>query len=248
MKLSVIIPAYNEEKRISKTLLSIDRFLERKDYDYEIIVVSDGSKDKTAEKVNNLKSTVENLRIIDNKENHGKGWVVAEGMLKASGEVRLFMDADNSTTIEHIDKFWKYFDEGYNVVIGSRDLPESEVAVPQAWYKTFLGNFGNKIIQLVAVWGIRDTQCGFKAFSAKAAEDIFSRQRIFRWGFDVEALALARRLGYKIKEAPIKWINDPESKVSFKSYFQVFKEVFQIRWWLITKKYETKTRASKISG
>ncbi len=248
MKLSVIIPAYNEEKRLPKTLIATGKFLEKQNYDYEIIVVSDGSKDKTVEVANNLKKEVENLRVIDNKENHGKGWVVGQGMLRARGDIRLFMDADNSTTIEHIEKFWPYFNEGFDVVIGSRDLPESEVAVPQAWHKELLGKLGNKIIQVVAVWGIHDTQCGFKAFRAKAALDIFSRQRIFRWGFDVEVLALARLLGYRIKEVPIRWINDPESKVSWKSYFRTFKEVFQIRWGLITKRYETKTRIKEISG
>ncbi len=245
MFLSVIIPAYNEEKRIGKTLLAIDHYLVKQKYDYEIVVVSDGSKDKTAEVVENFKKMVRNLRLINNKENHGKGWVVRQGMLESHGEIRLFMDADNATTLDHFDKMLPLFREGEQVVIGSRDSKDAKgakQAVPQPFFKRLLGNMGNVLIQVFAVPGIWDTQCGFKAFSAKAAKDVFSHSRIDRWGFDIEALALAKKMGYKIGIVPVYWINDPDSKVSLKGYLLTFRELFQIWWWLIRDVYGIKKR------
>src|SRR3989344_7416077 len=118
MHVSVIIPAYNEEKRVERTLLSVHEYLSRQSYDYEIIVVSDGSKDNTISIVSNLKSQISNLKIIDNKENHGKGWAVRRGMLEAQGDFRLFMDADNSTTVDQVESFLPYFSQGYDIVIG----------------------------------------------------------------------------------------------------------------------------------
>lgn len=248
--LSVIIPAYNEEKRITKTLLSVDQYLSKQAYDYEILVVSDGSKDKTAEVVNNLQKMVRNLRLIDNKENHGKGWVVRQGMLQAAGNFRVFMDADNATTIDHIEKAWPFLKSGYDVVIGtrdSRDNKEAKQAVAQPILKRLMGDTGNILIQIVAVWGIWDTQCGFKIFSEKAAKEVFSKSLIDRWGFDIEALALAKRLGFKIALIPINWVNDPNSKVNLKGYLKTFIELFEIKKNLITDKYGIKKSASAAS-
>ena len=238
--LSVIIPCYNEEKRISKTLLSADEYLQKQNFDYEILVVSDGSDDKTAEIITDFQKNVKNLKLIDNEANHGKGWVTRQGMLTAQGQVRLFMDADNATTLDHFDKMKPYFDGGANVVIGSRDAKDAKgakQAVSQPGLKRMLGNMGNILIQIFAVWGVWDAQCGFKAFSAKAAQDIFSKSKIDRWGFDIEALALARKLKYKIDIIPVYWINDPNSKVSLRGYLMTFKELFQVWWWLMAGKY-----------
>ena len=127
MFLSVIIPAYNEEKRITKTLLSVEEYLKRQPYNYEILVVSDGSTDSTIEVVSHLKEQISSLRIIDNKKNHGKGFVVRQGMLEAVGDIRLFMDADNSTNIDQVSKFLPYFQQGYDVVIGSRYMAGSRI-------------------------------------------------------------------------------------------------------------------------
>ena len=241
--LSVVIPAYNEEKSIGNTLLAIDHYLSKQDYSYEIIVVNDGSKDKTAQIAEKFSGLVKNLRLIDNKENHGKGWVVRRGMLEAKGEIRLFTDADNATTIDHFEKMMPLFKEGKQVVIGSRDKKDAKgakQAVPQSFLKRQLGNFGNILIQLVAVPGIWDTQCGFKAFVAKAAEDIFSRCKINRWGFDIEAMALTRKLNYRLGIIPVYWINNPNSSVSWKGYLNTFRELFKIKWNLIRKKYAQK--------
>lgn len=238
MYLSVVIPAYNEEKRIASTLKSIDEYLRRQNYDYEILVVSDGSKDGTVSLVKNLESEIKGLRLIDNKENHGKGYVVRHGLLEAKGDLRLFTDADNSTSIDHLDKFIPYINEGYSVVIGSIGISGHKVAFgSEPIWRRILGKLGNLFIQVMAVPGIHDTQRGFKLFTAEAVNKIFPKLTITRWGFDIEVLALARKFGYKIKEVPVDWKNDPNSKVGLKAYLQVLLETVKIRWNLMTGKY-----------
>jgi dolichyl-phosphate beta-glucosyltransferase len=238
MYLSIIVPAYNEEKRIGKTIFAINEYLQKQNYSYEIIVSDDGSKDSTVELVKNLGEKIENLRVIDNKENHGKGYVVRQGIMQAKGEYRLFMDADNATTVDQVENLLPFFKDGYDVVIGDRDLKESEIKKHQSRFKEILGDMGNILIQTLAVPGIKDTQCGFKCFSAKFAENIFPKLKVDRWGFDIEILALARKFGYKIKTVPVVWINDEESKVSMSGYINTLKELFQIKWNLISGKYK----------
>jgi len=241
--LSVIIPAYNEEKTIGETLLSVDKYLTRQNYEYEIIVEADGSKDKTVEVAKNFQKMVRNLVVYDNQPNHGKGWVVRKGMLDAKGDFRLFMDADNATTIDHMDKSWPLLKQGFEVAIGTRDTrdhKDAKQAVAQPFHKRLLGDMGNVLIQVVALWGIWDTQCGFKVFSAKAAAEIFSKSTVDRWGFDIEALALAKALGYKIAKFPVYWINNPNSRVKLSAYLKVFIELFQIKMNLVIDKYGIK--------
>ena len=238
MHLSVIIPAYNEEKRLPKTLTEIDKYLRKQFYDYEIIVVNDGSKDRTAEIVRKLAKEIKNLRLIDNKVNHGKGFVVRQGLLKAQGRYRLFTDADNSTSIDQVEKMWPEFAKGYDIVIGSRDIRGAVLEPPQPWWRRFLGEvFGLLTNLIVGTWGIKDTQCGFKGFTQRATKDIFPRCKINRFAFDPEILIIAKKLGYKIKEIPIFWRNDPRSKVKFKSMIKMGFDLLKIRWNLITKKY-----------
>lgn len=235
--LSVIIPAYNESKRLPLTLVDIDRHLSEAEYSYEIIVVNDGSKDSTADVVNRLEHLVKNLRIIDNEENHGKGWVVRQGMLASKGNWRLFTDADNSTSIDQFNKMIPYFKEGYDVVIGSRAVKGAELKPAQPWYRQILGKAGNVFLQVLILKGIKDTQCGFKCFSEEAAERIFKIAKIDRWGFDIEALALARKFGYKIKEMPVVWVNDTRSSVGLGAYLTTFVEAVKIKLWLRKGKY-----------
>ena len=239
MHLSIIVPAYNEERRLPKTLKAIDDYLRSQDYDSEIVVVSDGSQDKTAQVSKEL--GILNLRVIENKENHGKGYVVRQGMLEAKGDFRVFMDADNSTTVNHVERMWPRFGEGSDVVICSRDHKDSVIPTPQSFSRRMLGDLFNVgVVQLIGgLWGMWDTQCGFKGFTAKAAQDIFSRSVIDRWAFDVEALVIAKKLGYRVTEVPVLWINDAESKVGvgLKPMIRVFREVAQIRWNSITGKY-----------
>ncbi|MBI2453017.1 MAG: glycosyltransferase family 2 protein, partial [Parcubacteria group bacterium] len=214
MRLSVVIPAYNEAKRLLNTLVAADEYLRRQSYEYEILVVNDGSKDNTADVVRQAEAFIKNLRLIDERENHGKGYAVRKGMLEAKGDYRLFTDADNSTSLDQVEKMWPEFEKGFDVVIGSRDIKGAELPVPQSWLRMRLGDIFNIIVQITSgLWGIWDTQCGFKGFTRKAAEELFSRATIERWAFDVEILALARKLGFRIREIPVRWVNDPNSKV-----------------------------------
>ncbi|MEK7500209.1 MAG: dolichyl-phosphate beta-glucosyltransferase [Patescibacteria group bacterium] len=238
MYLSVIIPAYNEEKRIEKTLLSVHEYLSRQSYEYEIIVVSDGSRDKTTNVVEGLQSKVANLKLLANIENHGKGWVVRQGMLAAQGDLRLFMDADNSTTIDQVESFLPFFSDGlYDIVVGSRRIEGANIAVKQPWSRDFLGGIFRLVVHILVPLGATDSQAGFKCFSRKTVEAIFPRQTIFRWAFDVEILAIARKMGFKIKEAPIKWVNDTESKVKLGGMVKMLFEVLRVRWNLWSGKY-----------
>ena len=238
--LSVIIPAYNEERVIKETLLSINDFFAVKSYNSEIIVVNDDSFDNTIAIVRELEPVIKNLTILENKKNCGKGYSVKKGMLVANGKYRLFMDADNSAEIEQVDGFISFLGGGYDIVIGNRDIKESRIKKRQSFYKEMLGDMGNILIRSLTVPGINDTQCGFKCFSGKFAEDIFPRLTVDRWGFDIEILALADKFGYKIKSAPIVWENKKNSKVFLKDYVLTLVDLFKVKINLIRKKYDKK--------
>lgn len=239
MYFSIIIPAYNEEKRLPKTLIEIDKYLREQNYEYEIIIVNDGSKDKTAETVKELFSEIRNLKLIDNKENHGKGFVVRQGLLEAKGKYKLFTDADNSTSINQVEKMWPEFEKGYDIVIGSRDVKGAVLDPPQSWIRKVILGEGFKLFRkiIVGLWKIQDTQCGFKALTAKSADDILPKCRINRWAFDPEILVIGKKLGYKIKEVPVVWVNDPDSKVKFKGMMKMGFDLIKVKWNLITRKY-----------
>lgn len=236
--LSIIIPAYKEENKIGNTLLEIDRYLSQQNYTYEIIVVNDGSTDKTVDIVKKFTQLVKNLRLIDNKINHGKGWVVKQGMLAAQGEYRLFVDADNAITMDHLDAFWPYLKQGYDIVIGSIEVKGAKIEEHAAWYRRILGKWSKYLIRFLTVWEIHDSQRAFKLFPAKVAEDVFKHQTIERWGFDFEIIVIAKKLGYKIKELPVTWINPAESTVTLGSYFKTLKELLKVKWNLIRRKYD----------
>lgn len=224
--LSVIIPAHNEAKRLPLTLIDIDRHLSRAPFSYEIIVVDNASTDATKEIVHRFSSIIKNLSVIECPAK-GKGIAVQKGMLEARGDIRLFTDADNSTSIDQFFKMEHYFKEGYDVVIASRYISGAQMEPPQAWYRTFMR--GNFFIQWVILKGIKDTQCGFKAFSEKAATTIFPLSDVPGWAFDVEVLALARHFGFRIAEMPVTWVNDFASRVKASAYIQVFFDVARIR-------------------
>jgi dolichyl-phosphate beta-glucosyltransferase len=240
MYLSVIIPAYNEERRMPKTLEDIDKYLRKQTYDYEILVVNDGSRDRTVEVAKNLIPKIKNLIVTGYEKNQGKGYAVRFGMLEAKGEYRLFTDADNSTSIDQIEKIWPEFKEGFDVVIGSRDVKGAVLDPPQSWIRKIILGEGFKLYRkiIIGLWGIEDTQCGFKCFTKKATENIFPKCKINRFAFDPEILVIAKKLRYKIKEIPVYWKNDPESKVKFKSIFKMALDLFKIKWNLITGKYD----------
>jgi glycosyltransferase involved in cell wall biosynthesis len=228
--LSIIIPAYNEAERISQTLVDMDKRLSGVDYSYEILVVNDGSRDNTATVVKNMAKMVKNLKLVDLKDNVGKGGAVKQGMLLAVGRIRLFTDADNSTSIDQFEKMMPLFKDGYEVVIGSRALKGAQLDPPEPFYRQVIGKTLNFLVQLFLLPGIWDTQCGFKAYTDEAAEKIFTISKTVGWGFDVETLALAKRLGFRIKEIPVHWVNDTRSHVKFSGGLQFLAETCTIRW------------------
>jgi dolichyl-phosphate beta-glucosyltransferase len=236
--LSVVIPAFNEEKRLPKTLKEVSSYLSKQNYNYEIVVVNDGSRDKTGEIVNNLKLQIENLKLIDNKENHGKGYVTKQGVLEAKGQFRVFMDADNSTSIDHVERMWPLFKQGYGVLVGSRDVKGAVLDPPQGFTRRLTGLAFRVLTDIfTGMWDIKDTQCGFKGFTEKAALEIFPKCRIERFAFDPEILVVAKKLKYKIKEFPITWKNDSESTVKFKSMVKMGFDLVKIRMNMIKKIY-----------
>ncbi len=223
--LSIIIPAYNEEKRLPQTLDTVIEFLKKKKYTWEIIIVDDGSRDNTAQ----IGKEREHVHSISYQPNQGKGNAVRTGMLAATGKYRLMCDSDLSTPIKELDKFLEHTSEA-ELLIGSRDLEESNVIIPQPWYRRIAASGFKIVVKSLAIRGIHDTQCGFKLFTEKAATRIFATQYIKRFGWDVEALFLARKYGFRIKELGVEWINDTESKVNpVKEAWRMFKEVVQIR-------------------
>jgi len=240
MHFSVVIPAYNEEKRLPKTLQSINNYLSGQPYDYEILVVNDGSKDKTVEIAKSLIPAVKNLKVTGYEKNQGKGFAVRFGMLEAKGDYRLFTDADNSTSIDQIEKMWPYFGKGADIIIGSRDVKGAILDPPQSWMRHLILGEGFKLYRklIVGLWGVEDTQCGFKCFTGKATEEIFPKCRISRFAFDPEILIIAQKLGYKMKEVPVYWRNDLESKVKFKSIINMALDLIKIRLNLVRRVYD----------
>lgn len=239
-KLSVIIPAYNEERRIEKTLRDVDNYLRKQNYEYEIIVVDNHSNDHTAEIVRKLAETsVQELKLSE-RHVKGKGATVQAGIFESQGQYCVFMDADNATPISEIEKFWPYLEEGIEVVIGSRYLDSSLVKIRQPFYRIVMSRLSNTLIQLMLIPHIKDTQCGFKAFHTIAAKKIFGIITIFGWAFDMELLAIALKLSYRIKEVPVSWEEHGGSHVPLKAYIQSLVDLFKIKWNALTGKYSAK--------
>jgi dolichyl-phosphate beta-glucosyltransferase len=211
--LSVVVPAYDEEERIGRTLAAIRSYLERRPYSSEVIVVDDGSRDRTAALAARSLSGLAGARVLARPVNRGKGFSVKEGVLASRGAYVLFSDADLSTPIEELDKFWPRIEDGCDVVIGSRALAGADIQVRQNPVRELMGKTFNLFVRLLFFRGIPDTQCGFKLFKRTAARDVFPRVRTAGFSFDVEVLDLCRRAGYKIGQVPVVWRNSPRSKV-----------------------------------
>ena len=225
--------------------MEIENYLSQKNYSYEILVVVDGSPDDTAAVAKSFSDKVKNLRVIDNPENHGKGHVVRQGLLEAKGEYRVFLDADGSTSITHLDSFLPEFKNGYDVVIGSRKVKGAFIQVHQPKHREIMGIGGNWLIRIVlGLWSYPDTQCGFKILSAKASEEIAKRMVVDRFGFDFELVILAKKLGFKIKQMPVRWLNEEGSTVGGlfgpNGFIQVLIDLFKTKWRIITGVYKLK--------
>lgn len=237
-KLSVIIPAFNEEQRICNTLLLVCDFLKNQAYDYEILIVNDGSTDKTEEVIKHNFANNSKIKIITHVPNKGKGYAVKQGILNATGDISLYMDADNSTPITHLPNMLQKIESGYDVVIGSIEAQGASIIENSQYYRRFVGHWSKYLIRVVAgLWEIKDTQRGFKVFKTEIAKQIFSKMSISGFAFDVELLVIAKKMNCKILEVPVIWNNSSGSTVTVKSYFQVLKDLFQIRLNLILGKY-----------
>jgi len=228
--LSIIIPAYNEEKRLLPTLDQICKYLSRQNYPYEVIVVDDGSTDNTLQIAGDFANSNGHIVVLTNGQNRGKGYTVRNGMLSAKGKYVFFTDADLSTPIEELEKCLPYLINSHDVIIGSRSLPNSDIIVHQPRYREIMGKTFNFIVNMLLLRGIVDTQCGFKGFKKEVVKKVFNRCKIDGFSFDVEALYLSRKFNYKIKEIPIRWRNSALSKVRpVKHSIQMFKDLINIK-------------------
>ena len=236
--LSIVIPAYKEERRIQKVLNAIVEYQKNHEFEIEVVVVIDGSPDNTTETVDSFKDKIKILKIVDRKINKGKGYSIKEGVALTHGKYVLFTDADNSTPFYQVDKLLKFTDM-YDVVIGSRYCKDGRLAKPQSFVRRMGGRVLNIVIQILACRGIKDTQCGFKLFEAKTAKEVFSRQTFDRWSFDIELLAIARKKGHKVKEVGIVWYDDPHSTVDpIKDGIRMIKDSWQVRKNITAGKYK----------
>lgn len=211
--LSVVIPAYCEEARILRTLRRLAEYYAEQDYTWDVLVVSDGSTDGTNAVVEGFVAEHPGFSLLAYQPNRGKGYAVREGMMRAEGELILFCDADLATPQEETEKLLAAVRAGAEVAIGSRPKADSKLEIRQPWYREMLGRAFNKAVQLLAIRGIDDTQCGFKMFTRGAARDVFGRCKLDGFSFDFEALMIARDLGYRIAEVPIRWAHQEGSKV-----------------------------------
>jgi dolichyl-phosphate beta-glucosyltransferase len=243
---------------LPETLKKVRDFLSQQKYDYEVIIIDDGSSDDTSKVSEEVIKGWNGFRVISYTPNRGKGYAVKTGMLAAKGEWRLLMDADNSTDISEIEKFFNFtkptanrpqitvnssdlpssvVSSPYAVIIGSRYLNKDSIKVKQPLSRRIVSRFGNFLIRILLGIKMVDTQCGFKMFSAKATEMIFPLQTIDRWGFDMEVLAIAIKKGYKVKEVAVDWYDAEGSQVKKSAAWKTLKELMAIKWNLITGKY-----------
>ena len=229
--LSLIIPAYNEERRLKDSLSKIIRYFSVKEYKFEIIIVDDGSGDTTNDVVKSYMQLYPNLHLIRNEQNRGKGYSVKTGVMNSVGKYIFFSDADLSAPIEEIECLLRYLEDGIDIVIGSRALDDSKILVKQGWFRNRLGKMFGILVRSLVVPGIMDSQCGFKGFKGEAAKKVFSLQQINGFSFDAEILFIARKYGFIINEIPVQWANSDGSKLNpfFDSTKMLF-EVFKIKW------------------
>ena len=227
LDISIVIPAYNEEKVIGKAVDRVASYFSKQNKQFEIIVVDDGSTDRTGEIVRQKMSTYGKARLLTNETNRGKGYSVKRGALAAAGEWILFLDADLSTQPEEFEKL-KPAMQNNDIVISSRVLRDSVIAAHQPFLREWAGRFFNKVVQWYLGLPLSDTQCGFKCFNRRT-KILFEKQTLAGWAFDVELLFLAQKMGFRIAEAPVVWTNDPTSTVRPRDVLAVLRDLRQIK-------------------
>jgi dolichyl-phosphate beta-glucosyltransferase len=236
---SIVIPAYNEGTRLRATLEKVLAYLREQKFDAEVIVVNDGSRDNTASIVQELAQMNSPLHLVENPGNRGKGYSVRHGILNARGRAIVFSDADLSSPIEEMPKLLEALQAGADIAIGSRWLKTELQTQRQPLHRQLFGRVFNVLLRFTLGLQFADTQCGFKAFTRRAAQTIFPLQRIERWGFDPEILFLAQKFGFKIKEVPVLWGHSGETRIHpLKDGSRMFLEMLRIRWYDLSRKYD----------
>ena len=232
LMISIVIPAYNEKKRIEGSLAETCAYMNDFGMEYEIIVIDDGSSDGTGRIVEHIAKDVRNVRLVRYDKNRGKGHALRTGVLVTKGDFVLVMDADLSTPMDELRKLMPYLSDGeFDIAIGSRALALSDIIKKQPWWRRGMGKTFNKIVKALVIGGFSDTQCGFKLFKGESARSLFGEAKIDRFAYDVEILALATKKEYRIKEVPIRWINSPESRVDpVKDSLQMLADLVRIRF------------------
>jgi len=238
LKYSIVIPAYNESARLPSTLASVVNCIQTRGWDAEIIVVNDGSRDNTAEIVREFGEKDAALRLIENPGNRGKGYSVRNGILNARGDIVVFSDADLSSPIEEMPKLLRALAAGADIAIGSRWLKAELQTQRQSLHRQLFGRIFNLLLRLTLGLQFADTQCGFKAFTRRAAQTILPLQRIERWGFDPEILFLARKFGFRVEEVPVLWGHSGGTRIHpLVDGAHMFQEMLRVRWYDLTGKY-----------
>src|SRR3984885_824174 len=239
MNYSIVIPAYNEGARLRATLEKVLAYVRQQGWDAEVIVVNDGSRDNTAEIVREFSEKDSLVRLVENPGNRGKGYSVRNGMLKAHGEVVLFSDADLSSPIEEMPKLLDALARGADIAIGSRWLKAELQTQRQSLHRQAFGRVFNLLLRIILGLRFKDTQCGFKAFTHRAAQTILPLQRIERWGFDPEILFLAGKFGFRVKEVRVLWGHSGDPRIHpLLDGARMFQEMVRIRWYDMTGKYD----------
>jgi len=236
---SIVIPAYNEGERLRATLEKVLAYVRRQGWDAEVIVVNDGSRDNTAEIVREFAEKDSFLQLVENPGNRGKGYSVRNGMLKARGEVVVFSDADLSSPIEEMPKLLDALAGGADIAIGSRWLRAELQTQRQSLHRQLFGRVYNLLLRIILGLKFKDTQCGFKAFTRRAAQTILPLQHIERWGFDPEILFLARKFGFRVEEVPVLWGHSGGTRIHpLVDGARMFQEMLRVRWYDLTGKYD----------
>lgn len=238
MTYSIVIPAYNESQRLGTTLEKVLAYVRLQGWDAEVIVVNDGSRDNTAEIVREFAGKHPNLRLMENPGNRGKGYSVRNGILGSRGDIVVFTDADLSSPIEEMPKLLQALSAGTDIAIGSRWLRAELQTQRQSLHRQLFGRVFNLLLRITLGLQFKDTQCGFKAFTRRAAQTILPLQRIERWGFDPEILFLARVFGFRVEEVPVRWGHVGGTRINpVMDGAKMFGEMLRVRWYSVLGKY-----------